>query len=121
MKYPIDAGVTHIEVAFANFDQWTLTVGVRAYKEQSVMGMVHVLFRGVRGFRYLDEGDMLQYRFPRDCTKNYVQEIVDAYWSQQESNYGNIVSDGHKEYLITGGNECICVLSGSEPVVVKDL
>ena len=86
----IEDSISHIELASVNFDQWMLTLALRAYaKDQTVKGMVHVVFKGVRGFRYLDEGDMLKYPFPRDWNKRYVQLINDEGWSKQETQFGN--------------------------------
>ena len=114
--------ISHIEMASVNFDQWILTIAIRAYSsDQSVLGMVHVIFKGVRGFRYLDEGDMLKYPFPNNSTRNYVQLIKKDGWSNQESEYGNIVTEGHNEYLISTINECMCVLSSEEPKIIKEL
>jgi len=118
----IDGDISHIEIASVNFDQWMFTVALRAYgKDQSVKGMVHVIFKGVRGFRYLDEGDMLNYPFPENCTKKYVQAITQEGWSQQETGFGNIVTSGHTEYLVATDNECLCVLAHEQPVVIKEL
>lgn len=118
----IEEDISHIEIASVNFDQWILTVALRAYeKDQSVKGMVHVIFKGVRGFRYLDEGDMLQYPFPDDCTRKYYQAVTQEGWLQQETEFGNTVNSGHTEYLVATANECLCVLAHEQPVVVKDL
>ena len=122
MDTKVENNISHIELASVNFDQWILTIAIRAYsKDQSVLGMVHVIFKGVRGFRYLDEGDMLQYPFPQNSTRNYVQLINTDGWLSQESDYGNIVTDSHKEYLISTINECVCVLSTVEPEIIKEL
>lgn len=118
----IEEDISHIEIASVNFDQWMLTVALRAYAiDQSVKGMVHVVFKGVRGFRYLDEGDMLKYPFPSNSTRNYVQAIAQEGWAQQESEFGNIVTSGHTEYLVATENECLCVMAHEQPVVIKEL
>lgn len=118
----VEQEISSIELASVNFDQWILTVVLRAYaSDQSVKGMVHVIFKGVRGFRHLDEGDMLQYPFPQSSTRRYVHQIGKRGWSQQESEFGNIVLSGHKEYLIATSNECICVLAHDAPTILKDL
>jgi len=118
----IEEDISFVEIAFVNFDQWMLTIALRAYtKDQTVKGMVHLVFKGVRGFRYLDEGDMLQYPFPKNCTKNYFQEINHKGWSEQEIKFGNIVTPGHFEYLVATDNECISVLAYDDPVVIKEL
>lgn len=105
-----------------NFDQWILTVALRAYSDdQSVKGMVHIIFKRVRGFRHLDEGDMPRYPFPKDCIKKYVQVINEQAWAEQESDYGNIVTTGHAEYLVATQNECLCVFAYEQPVIIKEL
>ena len=118
----LENDISHIELASIIFDQWILTIALRAYsKDQSVLGMVHVIFRGVRGFRYLDEGDMLKYSFPKNSIRNYVQLVKKGGWSSQEFEYGNIVSEDHNEYLISTINECVCVFSTVKPEIIKEL
>ena len=122
MNFEVDEKVSCIELAFLSFDQWMLTVALRAYsREQDVLGMVHVTFKNVRGFRYLDEGDMLQYPFPEGCIRRYVQPMTNGGWSDQESAYGNIVYGGHQEYLIATDVECVSILSRSDPIIIKEL
>ncbi len=116
----VEEEISHIELASLNFDQWILTVALRAYsKDQSVHGMVHVIFKEARGFRYLNEGDMLMYPFPEDCVRKYVQLIEGNGWSKQEEKFGNMVTIDHQEYLVATINECLSVLSFGKPIVVK--
>ncbi|MEM9568938.1 MAG: hypothetical protein AAF974_11585 [Cyanobacteria bacterium P01_E01_bin.34] len=114
--------VSHIEIASVNFDQWILTIALRIYDlNQSVKGMVHGIFKGVRGFRCLDEGDMLKFAFPREGERKYVKVISEGGWLSQEIQFGNIVATGQKEYLVATDNECICILACEHPVLVKEL
>jgi len=118
----MEENISNIELASVNFDQWVLTVGLRAYaSNNSVLGMVHVIFKDVRGFRYLDEGDMLRYPFPDIKIRNYFHHIASNGWSDQESDFGNVVTSGHQEYLVATSNECLSVLSYSQPIIVKSL
>ena len=39
----------------------------------------------------------------------------------QEFSYGNLPYSGGQEYLIATKNECLCIMAGEEPVVVKFL
>ena len=58
----LDPCVNATELASLYFDQWILTVSLRTYSSKGeVNGMVALVFTEVRGFRYLDEGDMLNY------------------------------------------------------------
>ena len=118
----IDKEISYFEIASVNFDLWILTVALIAYNhDQSVCGIIHVVFKKVGGFRLLDEGDMLMYPFPEGCTRKYVQEIPENYWMKQEMGFGNIVHNSSKEYLIATENECLCVISSEEPTVIKEL
>ncbi len=118
----IEKDISHIEIASINFDQWILTIALRAYGSNgNVKGMVHLIFKSARGFRYLDEGDMIKYPFPDDCTRNYVQTIAKDGWAQQENDFGNIVTSGHQEYLIATINECVTVLAYEKPIIIKEL
>ena len=118
----IEEDISHVEIASVNFDQWMLTIALRAYaKDQTVKGMVHLVFKGVRGFRYLDEGDMLQYPFPKFRAKKYVQAVNQEGWLEQEIKFGNIVVPGYREYLVATDVECLSILAHDDPVIIKDL
>ena len=118
----IEKDISHIEIASINFDQWILTIALRAYESNgNVKGVVYLIFKGVCGFRYLDEGDMLKYPFPDNCTRNYVQTIAKDGWAQQEIDFGNIVTSGHQEYLVATINECVTVLAYEKPIIIKEL
>jgi len=118
----LDKDISHFEIASINFDQWILTIALRAYAQNdNVKGMVHLIFKRTRGFRYLDEGDMLKYPFPDNCTRNYVNRINQNGWAQQENDFGNIVTSDHQEYLVATDNECITVLAYEKPLIIKEL
>ena len=112
----VEEGVSHIELANVLFDQWNLTISLRKYSQGDVIGMAQVIFPAVGGFRCLDEGDLLQYPFPKTVTEQYVALVESGGWVSQERAFGNIVSSGeYGEYVVATLNECVCVLSHDEP------
>lgn len=109
--------VSSVEVASINFDQWILTIAIRLYgkkPEQPVIGMTHVVFYNPRGFRLLDEGDMLQFPWDRvSKSKSFVHRVDEGGWLDLEKNAGNLIhAESHNEYLIITGNECVSVITG---------
>ena len=118
----LDSGVTSIELASINFDQWILTVSLRTYGSSGeVNGMVALVFTEVRGFRCLDEGDMLNYPWPENAASSYFHKMEPGGWQEQEEKYGNAVMGIGAEYLVATENECLCVLASRDPVVVRDV
>ena len=112
----VEDGVSHIELAAVNFDQWNLNVSIRKYNNQSVVGMALLSFPWVRGFRFLDEGDLM--RFPFSQGQKYYEEVTADGWYQQEVEFGNmIVSGGTREFVVATNNECLCVLCPEEPIL----
>lgn len=111
--------VSHVEIASVNFDQWTLTVALRAYAkaDQSVLGMIHVVFDQVEGFRLLDEGAMLRFPWKRLSDDGaFVHRIPEGGWLDLERDAGNILpAAGAAEYLIVTQNECVSVIAYAEP------
>lgn len=122
LSYPtaIEPAVSHIELASLHFDQWHLTISLRRYEADAVIGMATLTFPWVAGFRYLDESDMLNYPFPENSSKHYVHEIDSGGWLDVERASGNSVSfDQAKEYLVATENECVCVITDTEPVLQR--
>lgn len=76
------------------------------------------------GFRVLDERDLLEY-WPECSTPNGgLFEIIVGGWLSQEANReGSLISAMNpeaKEYLITGGDDCVSVICRNEPVVYEN-
>jgi len=111
--------VSHIELAFLSFDQFILTVALREYDQsQSVSGMVHVKFKAVIGFKMLDEGNLLKFPFPNNCTEYYCHRIKENGWWNQEVSSNNFSTVEGNEYLIATQNECVCILDYEEPQII---
>lgn len=117
-QFDLDNGISHIEVASINYDQWILTIAIRNYDhEQNVIGMTHVIFEDVEGFRLLDEGAMLM--FPWDKltqSESFVHLVPGNGWYSMEYNVGNMyLPDTAREYIVKTNNECVSVIAYSQP------
>lgn len=84
---------------------------------------VEVVFPTFRGFRYLDEGDLLRYwSSGMFDTSNYVVfEMKSGGWGRQEQRNGMLNVTGaigsYREWLIISGNACVNVIAQVEPLV----
>lgn len=84
---------------------------------------LEIMFTAPRGFRYLDEGDLLPYwRSGAFDTSSYlVFEIKSGGWAEQEQQNGmlNVTAavGTFREWLIVSSNACLNVVSAVEPLV----
>ncbi len=81
-----------------------------------------VTFEEVAGFRVLDEGDLLEFWPECSFDRGWLFRILDGGWFSQESERSGFLARDTKivtEYLVTGVNECVNVLSWSEPKVSR--
>ena len=74
------------------------------------------------GFRFLDEGDLLE--FWPDCSLNngWLYEIRSGGWLEQESARAGFLAkhnDGLREYLVVSQNGCLSVLATGPPAVAE--
>lgn len=84
---------------------------------------VEIVFPAFRGFRYLDEGDLLRYwRSGKFDTSNHVVfEMKSGGWAKQEERNGMLdvtaAVGNYREWLIVSGNACVNVIAQDEPLV----
>lgn len=84
---------------------------------------VEIVFTAPRGFRYLDEGDLLPYwrSSAFDTSRYLVFEIKGGGWVEQEEQSGmlNVTAalGTHREWFIASSNRCLNVISAVEPLV----
>ncbi len=84
---------------------------------------VEIVFTAQRGFRCLDEGDLLPYWASGAFdTANYVVfEIKSGGWAEQETMNGMLNTTGavgaYREWFIASSNACLNVISNVEPLV----
>ena len=105
------------EIADIHFDLWVLRI---ALSFRDIDDTVHVSFEGVRGFRVLDEGDLLEFWEPDARASGWLWRVKDGGWFALESTRQGFVSgitDCYKEYLVVGVNDCVSVISTNEPKI----
>ncbi|MFD0755622.1 hypothetical protein ACFQ09_16815 [Massilia norwichensis] len=84
---------------------------------------LEIVFTAPRGFRYLDEGDLLPYWSSRafDTSRYVVFEIKSGGWAEQETAHGmlNVTAafGGFREWVIVSSNACLNVISTVEPLI----
>ena len=81
---------------------------------------VHVTFDGIRGFRVLDEGDLLEFWKPDVRANGWLWRVEKGGWFDLESLREGFVSGatgGYKEFLVLGLNECISVIANDVPKI----
>jgi hypothetical protein len=82
-------------------------------------------FDRARGFRVLDEGDLIPFWRSQSYKPAYALHRVDSGgWLEQEKMSGNLtttlaVFDNVKEWLITSGMDCVNVISANAPQIRK--
>lgn len=85
--------------------------------------LLEIVFKYPRGFRYLDEGDLLPYwrSGAFDNSQHLVHEIKRGGWGEQEKQNGmlNVTAAVglHREWLIVSNNGCLNVTSTVEPII----
>ena len=80
-----------------------------------------IVFEQPRGFKCLDEGDMVNYWENKQLVDNWLFEIISGGWLDQEDNAGGFCSKalGFREFLITGVDDCVSILSNREPIIIS--
>ncbi len=80
-------------------------------------------FDGARGFRVLDEGDLLPFWRAESYKTGYaLHRVYSGGWLEQEKNSGNLTTtssmeDDVKEWLITSGMNCVNIISTKPPQI----
>ena len=99
-----------------------LVIHVRAAKKAPT---AIVEFETILGFRVLNERDLTEY-WPACSTPNgWFFEVQSGGWlSQERERDGSCIAAMNpeaKEYLVTGDDDCVSVLSRGAPVVREDM
>ena len=84
---------------------------------------IHVVFESLRGYRVLDEGDLLEFWEPDSRADGWLWKVIKGGWLDLESTRSGFVSGLtgiYDEYLILGQNECVSVISNSPPVIFSE-
>jgi hypothetical protein len=114
-EYAFSRGSTVVDISY---EPETLTVHVEG---TAPIERVIVEFQDVSGFRVLDERDLMEF-WPTCSTPNgWLFEILAGGWLSQElARPGNLMGTlgtDLREYLVTGENECVSVITRNEPTI----
>ena len=107
------------EVTGLNYDSGALRVTL------DFPGMedpVYAAFDSVRGFRVLDEGDLLEFWNPETRADGWIWMVLKGGWFDLESfreGFLSGVAGGYSEYLILGANDCVSVITTTELVIER--
>ena len=91
----------------------TLTFGDRE-------GLVYAIFRESRGFRVLDEGDLIEFWNPQTRPDGWLWRISAGGWLDLERTRSSFITglgDQYMEFLVLGVNDCVSVIASAEPVL----
>ena len=105
------------EVFRVDYDLWELRISLSFENNNEP---IYVVFDSSRGYRVLDEVDLLEFWKPESRAEGWLWKVLKGGWFELESTRGGFVSgvtDGYEEYLILGENECVSVISSSPPVI----
>ena len=105
------------EVFRVDYDLWELRISLSFENNKEP---VYVVFDSTRGYRVLDEGDLLEFWNPESRAEGWLWKVLKGGWSELESTRDGFVTGvigGYEEYLILGENECVSVISSSPPVI----
>ena len=105
------------EVTAVNYDTSLLRITISF---ENIDYPVHVIFDGVRGFRVLDEGDLLEFWNPDVRANGWLWFVEKGGWFELESlrkGFVSGVTGGYREYLVLGQNDCVSVIAYGEPKI----
>ena len=108
------------EITNVSYDLWYLQITLWFENKKPPL---YVRFDGIRGFRLLDEGDLLEF-WSDSRPSGWLWKIEKGGWFDLEKLREGFISakterNEIKEYLIGGINDCISVLAYDEPVILK--
>jgi len=106
------------EVVNLTFDLWQLMITLE-FSESSIP--VYVRAESVKGFRVLDEGDILEFWNPETRPDGWMWKVKSGGWFDLESTRNGFVSGYHKdysEYLVIGECDCVSIITDKEPEII---
>lgn len=103
-------------------DKNGLSIVVEAYTKSKPDQVITVLFKDTRGYRVLDEGDLIRYDDCDEFRKAFcVYEILSGGWAGGEIVDEGILSItkavGIREWFVSTTNSCANVFSSSDPSI----
>ena len=108
--------IGNTEVVGLNYDVFNLTISISDKEDNRTL----VVFQNVQGFRVLDERDLMEF-WPKFSTPaGWAFRITKGGWYDHESKRVRCflipeVAPEAKEFLFTGCNDCVSVISIDDP------
>ena len=105
------------EITDLMFDLSLLRIALRFQSSESP---VYLTIDGVRGFRVLDEGDLLEFWNSELRAEGWLWIVEKGGWFDLESfreGFLSAVTGGYTEYLLLGQNECVSIISNKAPTI----
>lgn len=104
------------EVINIAYDIWNLRITVTL---SNLRGVIYVDFDSARGFRVLDEGDLLEMWVDRPKVQHWLNVVEANGWGAQEDQRPGFIftASDQTEFLIVGTNDCVSVLAHEDPNV----
>ena len=108
------------EITNVSYDLWFLQITLWFENKKPP---IYVRFDGIRGFRLLDEGDLLEF-WSDNRPVGWLWEIEKGGWFDLETFRKGFLSSRTeknkiKEYLILGINDCLSVFAYDKPEIFK--
>ena len=108
-----------ISAVFYSTDGLVIAVDTKSQAEQEIE--LTISFEWVRGFRYLDEGDLAYYWGCEQFNDAFhVYEITEGGWSSGESLEADMLGISREisgsEWFVVTNNGCLSVISDVEPM-----
>lgn len=108
-------GDPNTEVISVAYDLENLVIKVRLSG-----GHADVIFNRPGGFRVLDEGDLVEFWYCSTLKDGWLFEIISGGWKDLEATRPGFLTstqEDAREYLITGINDCVSIITYEEPVI----
>jgi hypothetical protein len=109
------------EIINISYDLWTLRVTLNFSEIEKPV--FYIDFINVVGFRLLDERNLLEFWDPQVRVPGWIWKIDKGGWFDLEQTRNGFIENIHensliKEYFVTGINECINVMTPSDPIFI---
>lgn len=106
------------EITRLDYDLWSLRLTLQFEDRR---GPCYVCFANTRGFRVLDESDLLEFWSQDTRPKGWLWEIEAGGWIQLEKTREGFLlgtqPGAQREFLVVGLNECVSVIGTLAPTI----
>jgi hypothetical protein len=109
------------EITDLHYDLWTLKIRLQFI---DIIQPVYLTFTNVEGFRVLDEGNLMEFWNNETRANGWLWKVEKGGWHDQEKERdGYFTGKAHlvdyDEYMIVGMNDCLNVITSTEPIIFQ--